>query len=501
MGSIGRNRGGLTKTLYQNLSYIGKDSRVIIALTGFQLDAYEILDELKEQGKIPQGTILRSMHEDISGRISIEKMKKTNSSNPGFLNSPNLYSISEEKRNGSLQKRYYSNGEYKGRVLYNSDGSTKYVYYHDDNRPQSVLYRDLVSANGYVFAREYLDDKFSIKYKIYYDYKEEAYLNYWVDTKGDPYKISSPSTKYNVLFSNIDGLKYKWGEELRKEFVGASFISNEPATMSALLGTRSETGRSVAAIHTVHYRNNNDIKDGHKPWMDYYVGDNTKGVHNLVVLTNHQRNDIKQEFPELEDKMIVISPPSPKTLPIKEKDIVAKSKTRHNIMYIGRLAPQKQVDQVIAAFKLACNKNKKIKLHIYGSGPEEKKLNKQVNKLKISDRVIFHGYTQDVGSAYDSCGIQLFATEFEGFGRVITEGFSHALPCVGYTSLYGPSELITKETGVPVRKNDVKGLSKGILKLVKDEELWTATSRGAYDLSKKYDKDEWNESWKKAILG
>jgi glycosyltransferase involved in cell wall biosynthesis len=83
-----------------------------------------------------------------------------------------------------------------------------------------------------------------------------------------------------------------------------------------------------------------------------------------------------------EDSITVLNNPAPKFDP---KPI------GQNLLYFGRLTEEKGVDILIEALKLTDEK-----LDIVGTGPEEKKLKALSQKLKLEERIIFHGVKQGI---------------------------------------------------------------------------------------------------------
>lgn len=102
------------------------------------------------------------------------------------------------------------------------------------------------------------------------------------------------------------------------------------------------------------------------------------------------------------------------------------------ILFVGRLAAEKSVDLLIDAHVGICKKYPHAKLLIVGDGPDIDKFKKQVNKLKISDNVIFTGKIswKEVPKYYAISTIFTTASKSETQGLTVIEAMAASLPVV-----------------------------------------------------------------------
>ena len=100
------------------------------------------------------------------------------------------------------------------------------------------------------------------------------------------------------------------------------------------------------------------------------------------------------------------------------------------MVYIGRLAEEKNVDELIKMEKKFENSN--IKLLIVGDGPYREKLEKLVDELEVSDRVIFAGMAdpKDVADYYKCGDIFVSASSSETQGLTYIEALASGLPVI-----------------------------------------------------------------------
>ncbi|GHC64587.1 glycosyltransferase [Roseibacillus persicicus] len=115
------------------------------------------------------------------------------------------------------------------------------------------------------------------------------------------------------------------------------------------------------------------------------------------------------------------------------------------VLMVGRLAPEKNLELGIAAFRKIQEKKPNAQCVIVGDGPVRGSLSAQHKD------VIFAGVQRgdDLARHYASCDLLLFPSETETFGNVLLEGMASGLSTVSYD--YAASSLHV-EHGVNGRK-------------------------------------------------
>ncbi|MEI6167183.1 MAG: glycosyltransferase [bacterium] len=99
--------------------------------------------------------------------------------------------------------------------------------------------------------------------------------------------------------------------------------------------------------------------------------------------------------------------------------------SRFTLLYVGRLAPEKNVSLFVKAFLRVRNKlGRDAQLIIVGAGPEEQRL-----KVEAGDVVVFAGMVQPdaLEKYYASSSALVLPSTFEPWGMVVEEAYSHGL--------------------------------------------------------------------------
>lgn len=142
----------------------------------------------------------------------------------------------------------------------------------------------------------------------------------------------------------------------------------------------------------------------------------------------------------------------------KEKHYSETSET-FRILNVGNLSAYKDQNTLLRALAELLIKKKNVELHIIGKGPLEEKLKFEAQKLKIDNRVFFHGFVpwgEELFKYYDSADLFVLSSLTEGMPRVILESLARGLPVVS-TRVSGAIEVLPDDCIVPV--GDYKSLS------------------------------------------
>lgn len=137
------------------------------------------------------------------------------------------------------------------------------------------------------------------------------------------------------------------------------------------------------------------------------------------------------------DKSVIIH--NPVCLDYYPKEIPDIKK---QILYVGRLNEQKNCSMLIEAFKLFEQKHPGYIFKMYGNGPLEFELKKQVAENHLEDKVFIAPSSKTWQK--DECGSSMFVlgSKFEGMPNVLAEALSLGIPSVSTDcTIGGPKEL------------------------------------------------------------
>ena len=143
------------------------------------------------------------------------------------------------------------------------------------------------------------------------------------------------------------------------------------------------------------------------------------------------------------------------------------------LLFVGRLAPQKGVDILLNALALISTG---WRLRIAGDGPEREHLSALATTLGLADRVTFLGWTQRdaLPELYRSADVFVFPSYDEGMPNVVLEALASGLPIVA-TRIAGNDQLVVDgENGALVPPGNPAAFANALLPVLADRTLRTA---------------------------
>lgn len=161
------------------------------------------------------------------------------------------------------------------------------------------------------------------------------------------------------------------------------------------------------------------------------------------------------------------------------------SKEDKVLVYIGRIAQEKNIEEIIANFKYIVAGEKKAKLLIVGGGPYLDVLKEEAYKLNLLDNVIFIGMVkpEDVYKYYKISDMFVTASTSETQGLTYIEALSCGTPVICRYDQCIEDVVIDDYNGYTYSKNE--DFISYAIKLLKDNELRKEFSSNA--LSKSYE--------------
>lgn len=159
-----------------------------------------------------------------------------------------------------------------------------------------------------------------------------------------------------------------------------------------------------------------------------------------------------------------------------------------NVLFVGRLLPNKGLKYLIEAAELIVAKSsRKIKFKIVGDGAHKAQFEELVASKGLSDYFVFLGKVPSISAIFQDGGIFVRPSLTEGMPLTVLEAMASQLPTVA-SNVAGTSELVIQnETGLLVESGNVEQLADAILYLVESPELAQRLGRNAREfIERKY---------------
>lgn len=153
---------------------------------------------------------------------------------------------------------------------------------------------------------------------------------------------------------------------------------------------------------------------------------------------------------------------------------------------IGSLNIQKDTITLIKAMPRILKTLPQARLVLVGAGPLKHSLGKLVNKLKISDKVVFVGSIKDISSILQLFTVFVLPSRSEAFGISILEAMRANIPVIA-TRVGGIPEIITNnQNGILIEPGNFKLLATTIIKLLNNKKLQNKLVKNGSETIKKF---------------
>ena len=150
------------------------------------------------------------------------------------------------------------------------------------------------------------------------------------------------------------------------------------------------------------------------------------------------------------------------------------------LLYVGRLAREKNLNVLLEMAALAMNDDPNVRLWLVGDGPARQDCVAQVRQLGIGDRVRFVGFVPraEVDRYYAAADLFVFSSITETQGLVVQEAMSYGLPAIAVGGGGASAAIVDGENGFIV-KNDPQEFSQTALRVLHQDALQARLSEQA----------------------
>ena len=225
--------------------------------------------------------------------------------------------------------------------------------------------------------------------------------------------------------------------------------------------------------------------------FDIYKNFNLDGLQNFVLLSSQELDNYKTKYPNANFYII------PNFLPN-----ISNLNTNYSqkvVVSVGRLSKEKGFLRLIDIWKLIQDSKefKDWKLHIVGDGELKEKIENKIRDLNLTNSIILKPFTKDVESEYLSASIYAMTSNFEGFGMVLIEAQSYALPTISFDIATGPRDIIENDkSGYLIEDNDLNKYATKLKTLMQDENLRAKMGTKSKEIVKsKFSKEVVMKQW------
>lgn len=145
---------------------------------------------------------------------------------------------------------------------------------------------------------------------------------------------------------------------------------------------------------------------------------------------------------------------------------------RPMLLYVGRVAFEKNIDFLLEMTKQLVEKRPDILLVVTGEGPAESSLHKLAHTLGIENNVKFIGYLdrdKELNACYESADVFVFASKSETQGLVLLEAMAQGTPVVAIAEL-GTASILIEGKGALIAPDDTVKFAERVHQLLLNPE-------------------------------
>jgi poly(glycerol-phosphate) alpha-glucosyltransferase len=215
----------------------------------------------------------------------------------------------------------------------------------------------------------------------------------------------------------------------------------------------------------------------------------------IVFTTRGEKNDFGKRF-GFSNNLYEIPHPYPGAVvkkPFEERN-------GEKIVIVTRIEPVKRLNLAIDIFKAVSEALPGVFLEIYGIGAGftdiTEELKKQIETLKLTDKLFFKGFTERTDEVFSGAALSMMTSEQEGFGLTLIESISNGCPAFAFDVKYGPASIIDNgKTGYLIPDNDKSAYAKKMVAFLKDRELRQKMSENCYNDAERFSGENFLRKW------
>lgn len=210
-------------------------------------------------------------------------------------------------------------------------------------------------------------------------------------------------------------------------------------------------------------------KRGLTRWISLYIANGIKlrrrkflsRVPILITLSQAASNELKFLNSAVREEQIRVIP-DPLSA-VRDSPNISTLKN-NNVVYVGRLSPEKGVMRLLRIWERICIKLPEYTLSVYGEGGAKAEMEAFIMDHQLP-RVVFKGYCSELEDIYTHADLLLMTSDTEGFGMVLTEAMYYGVPCVSFDCPVSPKEIIA-DAGVTVPCFDEMAFSNDVIEML-----------------------------------
>lgn len=262
----------------------------------------------------------------------------------------------------------------------------------------------------------------------------------------------TPSANKLIIFRKIANLfkRIKFTMKYKNKFdFAASYATYSLAD--------SFVARTASKNNTLWVHNNylDFFEKDIEKYKEFFNNISAKEFKNIIFVSNYDKNNFEENFPELKDRIKVINNLIDyKSILEKANESIDRKKDNEiTFINVGRHdEKQKRLSRIIEAVEMLKKDNIKCKVLLVGDGPEKEKYENFVKEKQLEDYIVFLGAQKNPYPYFKISDCFLMSSEYEGYPVVFIESLILGLPIIT-TDISDSKEDIENKYGIVTNKS------------------------------------------------
>lgn len=173
----------------------------------------------------------------------------------------------------------------------------------------------------------------------------------------------------------------------------------------------------------------------------------------------------------------------------------------NRIVNVGRLHPQKNPILLLEAFAAIAPKYPKVTLEFYGDGELHDKMQIEISRLGLEDRVTLHQSRKDIFDCIRTARMFVLTSDYEGMPNALMEAMSLGLPCISTDCRPGGARTLIEngKNGFIVPIRDIGALTQKMEYLLNNPTLAENIAKEARRIGETHTNELTFNKWNKFL--
>lgn len=326
-----------------------------------------------------------------------------------------------------------------------------------------------------------------------YKIDDRVKITYLTNTKPNREEFLTALKKFKILTVLTEGIKSTYILFLKNNLIknhvaysDAKYVISSRLYFTKILNTHGRMDAKKIAIE-----HNYDICE------DYVKSTESActNISRLVMVSSEAARIYKEKIPSVN----TINIPN---MVSDEYNTLSKLST-NNLIYVGRLEPEKGTMDLIELMNELHKNNTKVKMNIFGDGSLRKDMEYLIEKYNLKDNIKIHGF-QDakvIGDYYKDSSLFVLTSHKESFGIVLIESFACGVPAIAFKEATGARDIIkNNQNGYLIDERDIEDMANVIQDyLKKNIKNKKEMQRASLATAKKYSYSNVKSRWFKLL--